>query len=460
MPTFTQAHLALADARIARKDLRGALDALQKGSRPRCRATPRSSTARARCGRQLGDRTAALAAYRRVMTLAPTTRWCAGALGETAARAWASPTEALALFREATTLDPSVADYWNSLGMVLGGDGKHDEAARAFREATTRDPKNARYAYNLGLVLQRAGKRRGRASGSRARSRSTRRSVRRANASRNWRDDAVALATRLGRGPRPRRRVAALAAATTVFWPVLANGFLNWDDLEVLVDNDALRAIRRGAVIVGLHHDPHGPLPAAVVAGLRCSGRRRPRARMHATSLALHVINVGLLVGWPRVVADRGDGADGHWWAAAAARRALRACTRCASSPWPGPAPCPTCCSYAPLLVAVGCWLQWTRGGRVALWWAALGAFAVSQLARVTAPLCRSCSWRWPASTTGSRRARRARWSARAAPFAVLVAPLASSKPAPATSRRSATSAWRRGWPGRCSTRRSICGAP
>ena len=57
----------------------------------------------------------------------------------------------------ATTLDPSVADFWNSLGMVLGGGGAHDEAARAFREATRLDAKSARYAYNLGLVLQRAG---------------------------------------------------------------------------------------------------------------------------------------------------------------------------------------------------------------------------------------------------------------------------------------------------------------
>ena len=50
-----------------------------------------------------------------------------------------------------------MADYWNSLGMVLGGGGQHDEAARAFTEATTRAPKNAQYAYNLGLVLMRAG---------------------------------------------------------------------------------------------------------------------------------------------------------------------------------------------------------------------------------------------------------------------------------------------------------------
>jgi Tfp pilus assembly protein PilF len=67
------------------------------------------------------------------------------------------PDAALARFREATTLDPHVADFWNSLGMVLGGGGQHGEAAQAFREAVKRDATNARYAYNLGLVLQRSG---------------------------------------------------------------------------------------------------------------------------------------------------------------------------------------------------------------------------------------------------------------------------------------------------------------
>ena len=51
-----------------------------------------------------------------------------------------------------------MADFWNSLGMVLGGAGQNDEADRAFTEAVTRDPRNARYAYNLGLIRQRSGK--------------------------------------------------------------------------------------------------------------------------------------------------------------------------------------------------------------------------------------------------------------------------------------------------------------
>ena len=67
------------------------------------------------------------------------------------------PEQALVHFKEATALDPGVADYWNSLGMVLGGGGQPEEAVRAFREAVTLDPKNAQYAYNLGLMLMRAG---------------------------------------------------------------------------------------------------------------------------------------------------------------------------------------------------------------------------------------------------------------------------------------------------------------
>ncbi len=155
MPSFGEAHLALADLRLARKDPRGALAALAAGQQ----ALPGDAALVDREGQvwqQLGDRDRALAAYRRVMTLAPKdalVRWRAGEL----LLDLRQPDQALAMFREATTLDPSVPDFWNSLGMVLGGSGAHDDAARAFRDAARLDPKNARYAYNLGLVLQRAG---------------------------------------------------------------------------------------------------------------------------------------------------------------------------------------------------------------------------------------------------------------------------------------------------------------
>jgi len=153
MPNFADAHLGIADARVARKDLRGALQALERGHAA-APNEPSLHDREAQLWQQLGDAPKALAAYEEVMRLAPNdalARWRAGELliGQH------QPDRALNLFREATTLDPAVGDYWNSLGMVLGGDGQNAEAARAFRQAIERDPKNARYAYNLGLVLMR-----------------------------------------------------------------------------------------------------------------------------------------------------------------------------------------------------------------------------------------------------------------------------------------------------------------
>ena len=83
---------------------------------------------------QLGDGPRAMAAYEKAAALAPKdglVRWRMGELLLTQG----APDRALAMFREATALDPSVADYWNSLGMVLGGNGQHAEAADAFRKA-------------------------------------------------------------------------------------------------------------------------------------------------------------------------------------------------------------------------------------------------------------------------------------------------------------------------------------
>ena len=66
--------------------------------------------------------------------------------------------DAIRLLREAVTIEPQTASYWNSLGMVLGGAGQLAEADRAFAEAATRDPKNPQYVYNRGLALQRLGR--------------------------------------------------------------------------------------------------------------------------------------------------------------------------------------------------------------------------------------------------------------------------------------------------------------
>jgi cytochrome c-type biogenesis protein CcmH/NrfG len=67
--------------------------------------------------------------------------------------------EATQSLREAVRLQPEVASYWNSLGMVLGGSGDMPGGEQAFREATARDAANAEYAYNLGLALARQNKR-------------------------------------------------------------------------------------------------------------------------------------------------------------------------------------------------------------------------------------------------------------------------------------------------------------
>jgi Flp pilus assembly protein TadD len=66
--------------------------------------------------------------------------------------------EAIRRQQEAVELDASVASYWNSLGMTLGGEGRLAEAERVFREAWRLDDKNHRYAYNLGLILLRQGR--------------------------------------------------------------------------------------------------------------------------------------------------------------------------------------------------------------------------------------------------------------------------------------------------------------
>jgi tetratricopeptide (TPR) repeat protein len=67
--------------------------------------------------------------------------------------------DAIRLLREAVSLDPSIASYWNSLGMILGGSGDLAAAEQAFRDAIARDKTNAQYTYNLGLALVRQNKR-------------------------------------------------------------------------------------------------------------------------------------------------------------------------------------------------------------------------------------------------------------------------------------------------------------
>ncbi|HUG52138.1 MAG TPA: tetratricopeptide repeat protein, partial [Vicinamibacteria bacterium] len=121
-PAYSAAHRALAEARVALGDRRGAIAALRRGRE----AAPRDALLRIRLGELLRDQ------------------------GEISAAA--------AVMREAVSLDPGPASYWNALGMVLGAAGELPEAEAAFRKAFEREDTSAQYAYNLGLVLERQGR--------------------------------------------------------------------------------------------------------------------------------------------------------------------------------------------------------------------------------------------------------------------------------------------------------------
>ncbi|MCC6988346.1 MAG: hypothetical protein IT181_05075, partial [Acidobacteria bacterium] len=182
--------------------------------------------------------------------------------------------------------------------------------------------------------------------------------------------------------------VLALAAATAVtFWPVQANEFVNWDDTDVIVDNAHLREPATALVtwaFTTTHMGHYQPLSWLAYAGLAGASP----ARVHAVSLALHALNVVLLV-WvaARLAYGGDDDDDSHWWAAAAAA-ALFAVHPMRVEPVAWASALPYLLSYALLLGAVGAWVIWSRAKwRPAMWWVALVCFTLSQLARVTAPL-------------------------------------------------------------------------
>jgi arylsulfatase A-like enzyme/Flp pilus assembly protein TadD len=106
----------------------------------------------------LRDGAGAVRAFEKLVTLAPRDPVALMQLGE-AYRDVARYQDAVRVIRAALAIDPGPAQYWNSLGTVLGASRQMAEAERAFGEATTREPGNGLYAYNRALALQQLGRR-------------------------------------------------------------------------------------------------------------------------------------------------------------------------------------------------------------------------------------------------------------------------------------------------------------
>ncbi len=179
-----------------------------------------------------------------------------------------------------------------------------------------------------------------------------------------------------------------LAAATVLtFRPVLDHPFLNWDDPDVVAANPALAQPVATLVPWAFttremgHYQPLSWLVLAAAAGSPPSP-----ARVHTAAVALHALNALLLVWLIARLVDRSDG-DLARWAVALGAAALFAVHPLRVEPvaWASALSYPL--SYTLVLAGVGAWVAWTRHERRALLWIAVGLFALSQLARVTAPL-------------------------------------------------------------------------
>lgn len=182
--------------------------------------------------------------------------------------------------------------------------------------------------------------------------------------------------------------VALLTAVTAAtFWPVRSHGFVNWDDPDLLIDNPQL-------------HQPAGPLlawawttrhmghyqPLSWLVLAQAADQPPSPARVHSLALALHALNAALLCWLIVVVIDRRDGSPARWWIALVAA-ALFALHPLRVEPVAWASALPYLLSAAPLLGSMICWGAWARSGSEPARWSSAGLFAVSQLARVTAPL-------------------------------------------------------------------------
>ncbi len=179
-----------------------------------------------------------------------------------------------------------------------------------------------------------------------------------------------------------------LAATAMTFAPVTSNGFVNWDDPETLVANAALQqplpAVARWAFTT-THMGHYQPLSWLAY---RLAGAPPSAQAVHTLSLGLHLLNAGLLF-WLtlRLAAFVGAGSEPDAWWLPAAATALFAVHPLRVEPVAWASALPYLLSYTFLLAAVAAWLTWLRRGAAAWYWVAMACVAVSQLARVTAPL-------------------------------------------------------------------------
>jgi tetratricopeptide (TPR) repeat protein len=176
-------------------------------------------------------------------------------------------------------------------------------------------------------------------------------------------------------------------ATAFTFWAVRSHGFVNWDDPDVLVDNASLQ--QPAAPLLEWawttrhmgHYQPLAWLALAAVSGAPPSA-----ARVHTLALVLHVSNAALLCWLIALVIDRGNGNPVRWWIALGAAAAF-ALHPLRVEPVAWASALPYLLSAAPLLGSLICWVLWARSGSERARWSSVGLFAVSQLARVTAPL-------------------------------------------------------------------------
>jgi tetratricopeptide (TPR) repeat protein len=179
--------------------------------------------------------------------------------------------------------------------------------------------------------------------------------------------------------------VVVVAATVVTFQAVAGYGFLNWDDHDALANNQALAASWPEVVrwaFTTTHMDHYQPLSWLAY---RTTGTPLAATRVHVLALVLHALNAGFLL-WLTARVVRAERDPDRWWLAAAAAL-LFAVHPLRVEPVAWASALPYLLSYGPLLVAMGCWLRWVREGDERQRWLAVGLFAVSQLARVTAPL-------------------------------------------------------------------------